>query len=426
MNERAKQKPEYCHFVLPTVYQFQVQCLLYAFFSLLALLYCNPCMLTLFQSLIQSLPSMLAAAACVCSRIASTQGLLRRAVVAGTASRSISVLASVAWSTGDNNKPPSSLDWLNATNADAAAKTAAAKAAADAGAQRKPNPLNIGFSVDELQAAAAAKSDKGNSNSDLQAFFADFTPEKKPESEATERKAHPMHQGVSVDELQAAAQRMGERSKVDSDANFASFLADFNAGKQLQEEADAARKLAPSDFNPAAVQADIAASTKDVTTPTEQEARALLSKIPAALRADFEWSAGLAPPRPEMLQLGAQIIDPEQADVLRIRFTKNNVKFVYSTATGQMRYFKTAGSAGFKNAKRKSTFAGQQACYQVVQHIMTMEKRRHPIRVFLSGMSVARSSVMRVVTNSPLNIISYTDISPIPHNGCRPRKARRI
>jgi small subunit ribosomal protein S11 len=85
---------------------------------------------------------------------------------------------------------------------------------------------------------------------------------------------------------------------------------------------------------------------------------------------------------------------------------------------------KSAGAVGFKGAKKATSFAAS----KVAEAIANVCKKLgiEKIEVFIKGIGAGRESAVRTMVNQGLNVTSVKDVTPIPHNGVRPKKVRRV
>lgn len=102
----------------------------------------------------------------------------------------------------------------------------------------------------------------------------------------------------------------------------------------------------------------------------------------------------------------------------------NNTIVTLTDEKGQVLVSKSAGAVGFKGTKKSTSFAASRVSEAIANACkkMAMEK----IKVFIKGIGAGRESAVRTLVNQGLNVISIKDVTPIPHNGCRPRKVRRV
>ncbi len=102
----------------------------------------------------------------------------------------------------------------------------------------------------------------------------------------------------------------------------------------------------------------------------------------------------------------------------------NNTIVTLTNHRGQVLAWKSAGSVGFKGTKKATSFAAS----RVAEAIANIAKKLgvEKIEVLIKGIGAGRESAVRTLVTQGLNIISIKDVTPIPHNGCRPKKVRRV
>jgi len=102
----------------------------------------------------------------------------------------------------------------------------------------------------------------------------------------------------------------------------------------------------------------------------------------------------------------------------------NNTLITLTNNRGQVLAWKSAGSVGFKGTKKATSFAAS----RVAETISNICKKIgiEKISVFIKGIGAGRESAVRTLVAQGLNVVSIKDITPIPHNGCRPKKVRRV
>jgi small subunit ribosomal protein S11 len=107
-----------------------------------------------------------------------------------------------------------------------------------------------------------------------------------------------------------------------------------------------------------------------------------------------------------------------------IKSTFNNTIITITDPEGNVIAWHSAGTAGFKGSRKSTPFAAQlaaEACAQSAQ-----EHGVRKVAVFVKGPGSGRETAIRTLQAAGLEIISIQDKTPIPHNGCRPRKRRRV
>ncbi|MFP4362607.1 MAG: 30S ribosomal protein S11 [Spirochaetia bacterium] len=107
-----------------------------------------------------------------------------------------------------------------------------------------------------------------------------------------------------------------------------------------------------------------------------------------------------------------------------IQATFNNTIVTVTDLKGNSLSWASAGSLGFKGAKKSTPYAAQTTAETAAQKAMDYGLRE--VNVFVKGPGVGRESAIRALGGLGLRVSSIRDITPIPHNGCRPRKSRRV
>ncbi|ERN42238.1 30S ribosomal protein S11 [Rubidibacter lacunae KORDI 51-2] len=110
--------------------------------------------------------------------------------------------------------------------------------------------------------------------------------------------------------------------------------------------------------------------------------------------------------------------------VAHIQSTFNNTIVTISDTSGDAISWASAGSSGFKGAKKGTPFAAQTAADQAARR--AMEQGMRQVEVMVSGPGAGRETAIRALQGAGLEITLIRDVTPIPHNGCRPPKRRRV
>ncbi len=107
-----------------------------------------------------------------------------------------------------------------------------------------------------------------------------------------------------------------------------------------------------------------------------------------------------------------------------IKSTYNNTIVTITDMNGNTICWSTAGASGFKSAKKSTPYAAS----VVVKNIIDKAKAAgvKEVDVFVKGVGPAREAAIRALAANGLQIVSIKDVTPVPHNGCRPRKPRRV
>ncbi len=103
--------------------------------------------------------------------------------------------------------------------------------------------------------------------------------------------------------------------------------------------------------------------------------------------------------------------------------TFNNTLITVTDEVGNTVCWGSTGTAGFKGSRRSTPFAATTAIDKVITE--AKEYGLKQARVFIKGPGAGRDAVLRVLRNSGIRVIQIADVTPMAHNGCRPRKRRR-
>ena len=107
-----------------------------------------------------------------------------------------------------------------------------------------------------------------------------------------------------------------------------------------------------------------------------------------------------------------------------IQSTFNNIIISLTNNSGQVISWSSAGKMGFKGSKKNTPYAAQLAADQAVKEAYDLGLRK--VKVFVKGPGAGRESAIRTINNAGIEVTEIMDITPLPHNGCRPPKKRRI
>ena len=102
----------------------------------------------------------------------------------------------------------------------------------------------------------------------------------------------------------------------------------------------------------------------------------------------------------------------------------NNTLVTITDRQGNALAWTTAGGSGFRGSRKSTPFAAQVAADRVAQMVKEMGMKN--MEVFVKGPGPGRESAVRALNNAGFKITNITDVTPIPHNGCRPPKKRRV
>jgi small subunit ribosomal protein S11 len=110
--------------------------------------------------------------------------------------------------------------------------------------------------------------------------------------------------------------------------------------------------------------------------------------------------------------------------VVHIQATFNNTIVSIADPTGNVVGWSSAGSLGFRGSRKGTPFAAQQASITAANKVREFGLRTVEVRV--SGPGAGRESAIRALSTAGLEVRSIKDVTPVPHNGCRPPKRRRV
>ncbi|MDJ0865135.1 MAG: 30S ribosomal protein S11 [Myxococcota bacterium] len=110
--------------------------------------------------------------------------------------------------------------------------------------------------------------------------------------------------------------------------------------------------------------------------------------------------------------------------VAHIQSTFNNTIITIADTAGNTLAWATAGQQGFKGSRKSTPFAAQVAAEECARK--AMEHGVRTIGVYVKGPGAGRESALRALTGAGLRVNMIKDVTPVPHNGCRPPKRRRV
>jgi len=147
-----------------------------------------------------------------------------------------------------------------------------------------------------------------------------------------------------------------------------------------------------------------------MTTPTQPTAQ------------EPEAAAAAAAPRASGAKRSKKAVESE--GIAHISATFNNVLITLTDMRGNTLAWGTAGKAGFKGSKKSTPFAATVAAENAGREAVNLGVRRVHVRV--QGPGSGRESAIQALASVGLRVVSIRDVTPIPHNGCRPPKKRRV
>lgn len=147
---------------------------------------------------------------------------------------------------------------------------------------------------------------------------------------------------------------------------------------------------------------------KRVIKKSEQELIAETDKVEHKMRKEVVATTGRA------VQVGR----------IYISSTYNNTIITLTNTKGDVLLWRSAGNIGFKGTKKGTSFAASRVAQAVALGCQKLRIRE--VAVYIKGVGGGRDSSLKTLIAQGLDIISIKDVTPIPHNGCRPKKPRRV
>ncbi|MBN2664159.1 MAG: 30S ribosomal protein S11 [Bacteroidales bacterium] len=102
----------------------------------------------------------------------------------------------------------------------------------------------------------------------------------------------------------------------------------------------------------------------------------------------------------------------------------NNIIITLTNAQGQTISWSSAGKKGFRGSKKNTPYAAQTAAEEAAQEAFNLGLRR--VKVYVKGPGNGREAAVRAISGVGIDVNEIVDVTPIPHNGCRPPKRRRV
>ena len=110
--------------------------------------------------------------------------------------------------------------------------------------------------------------------------------------------------------------------------------------------------------------------------------------------------------------------------VAHVNSSFNNTKILISDVQGNAISWSSSGTMGFKGSRKSTAFAGTMVAQECARNAVA--KGMHEVEIRVQGAGAGRESAVRAIATSGMAVTLIKDITPIPHNGCRQRKRRRV
>ncbi|MFO7863692.1 MAG: 30S ribosomal protein S11 [Salinivirgaceae bacterium] len=119
-----------------------------------------------------------------------------------------------------------------------------------------------------------------------------------------------------------------------------------------------------------------------------------------------------------------KVVKVEAIGQAHVHSSFNNIIVSLTNSNGQVISWSSAGKMGFRGSKKNTPYAAQTAASDCakVAHDMGLRK----VKVFVKGPGNGRESAIRAIHSSGIDVTEIVDVTPLPHNGCRPPKRRRV
>jgi len=119
-----------------------------------------------------------------------------------------------------------------------------------------------------------------------------------------------------------------------------------------------------------------------------------------------------------------RVVKVEASGEAHINATFNNIIITLTNHSGEAISWASAGKMGFKGSKKNTLYAAQLAATDCSKVAFDAGLRK--VKVYVKGPGAGRESAIRTIHNAGIEVTEIVDITPIPHNGCRPPKRRRV
>jgi small subunit ribosomal protein S11 len=119
-----------------------------------------------------------------------------------------------------------------------------------------------------------------------------------------------------------------------------------------------------------------------------------------------------------------KVVKVDPVGQAHIHSSFNNIIITLTNSTGEVISWSSAGKMGFKGSKKNTPYAGQTAASDCAKVAYDMGLRK--VKVFVKGPGAGRESAIRTINAAGIEVTEIVDVTPLPHNGCRPPKRRRV
>jgi len=127
---------------------------------------------------------------------------------------------------------------------------------------------------------------------------------------------------------------------------------------------------------------------------------------------------------PKTLKRKSKKITEVSKGIISVNSSFNNTIITIADDRGNIIGWSSAGASGFKGTKRATPYAAQITMKNALANIAAYNLKEAVVRV--SGVGAGRESAVRAIGGSGIKVTNIKDVTPVPHNGCRPKKTRRV
>jgi small subunit ribosomal protein S11 len=122
--------------------------------------------------------------------------------------------------------------------------------------------------------------------------------------------------------------------------------------------------------------------------------------------------------------LKKKVVKVEPVGQAHVHSSFNNIIISLTNSSGQVISWASAGKMGFKGSKKNTPYAAQMAAEECTKVAFELGLRK--VKVFVKGPGSGRESAIRAISNNGVEVTEIIDVTPMPHNGCRPPSRRRV
>lgn len=119
-----------------------------------------------------------------------------------------------------------------------------------------------------------------------------------------------------------------------------------------------------------------------------------------------------------------RVVKVEASGLAHVHSSFNNIIITITNSTGQVISWSSAGKMGFRGSKKNTPYAAQTAAGDCAKVAYDLGLRK--VKCFVKGPGSGRESAMRSIHSAGIEVTEIVDVTPLPHNGCRPPKRRRV